>query len=67
MAIYMPNAQLPAPKVWLLVPDYGTEGLGEPHMAFHSKECAEDAMALIAKNPSATTMRLVEVPVWRHR
>lgn len=51
--------------IWVLMPDYGCEGLREPFMAFRSHETAQEAKALIEKNPSATTMKLCEVPMWK--
>lgn len=52
--------------IWVLMPDYGCEGLREPFMAFRTKESAEACKQLIEKNPSAQIMKLAEVPVWRH-
>jgi hypothetical protein len=52
--------------IWVLAVDYGSEGLCEPFMAFRSKESAQAAKELIERNPSATTMKLCEVPIWRH-
>lgn len=60
---YPPNTYA---TVWVLMPDYGLEGLREPFMAFRTKDAAEACKELIEKNPSATTMKLAEVPVWRH-
>lgn len=53
-------------KIWVLMPDYGYEGLREPFMAFKTQDAAEACKDLIEKNPSATRMKLVEVPMWRH-
>lgn len=53
-------------KIWVLMPDYGYDGLREPFMAFRTQQAAQEAKDLIEKNPSSTTMKLAEVPVWRH-
>ncbi len=34
-------------KVWIIVPDYGYEGYGEPEGAFSSRELAEAAVKAI--------------------
>lgn len=50
--------------IWVLVADYGTEGLDDPIMAFHDEGTGVAALHLIGDNPSAMSMRLIEVPIW---
>ena len=50
--------------IWVIMPDYGCEGLREPIMAFRDSRTAQAALDMIDKNPSATRMKLCSVPIW---
>ena len=48
-------------KIYILICDYGYEGLREPIWAFFKKENAEKFQKAMAKNPAATSTKLIEV------
>ena len=50
------------PTVFVLLPDHGTEGLGEPIAVFTTRMEAEAAKALM--DGLYSSVRLVEVPLW---
>lgn len=49
--------------IWVLMKDYGTEGLSEPFMAFEDEEIAERAKKMI-DDAGALSVKLCCVPVW---
>lgn len=49
--------------VFVLLPDHGTEGLGEPIAVFTTRMEADAAKAILDSAGYVAT-RLVEVPVW---
>lgn len=51
-------------KIWVLMPDYGYEGLREPVAAFRSEAEARSALELMQRNPAGCSMKLAEVELW---
>lgn len=51
-------------KIWVLMPDYGYEGLREPVAAFRTEAEANSALELLNKNPAGCSMKLAEVEIW---
>jgi hypothetical protein len=51
-------------SVWVIAPDYGYDGLGEPSNAFRTKSEAEAFLAAVVRMPGAPLVRLMEVPFW---
>lgn len=49
--------------VWVLMTDYGPEGLSEPFVAFENQEIAERAKKMI-DDAGGQTVRLCRVPIW---
>ena len=54
-------------KIWVLMPDYGCEGLREPVAAFRTEAEAKSALELLEKNPTGCSMRLAGVDLWPKR
>ena len=59
---YIGGGQATLHRVWLIVPDNHTEGLGEPVAAYRNKLDADRAMELLAHTHRA--FKVVELSVW---
>lgn len=52
-------------EIWLIVPDRGYEGLGEPLMAFLSEEHAKLAQLMMQNDLAASSTKILKCPVWK--
>lgn len=52
------------PSIWVLIKDYGTEGLRDPFMAFEDEDAARQATALI-EQAGGVSVKLFRVPLWQ--
>jgi hypothetical protein len=51
-------------SVWVIAPDFGYDGLGEPSNAFRTKAEADAFLAAVDRISGAPRVRLMEVPFW---
>lgn len=51
-------------KVYVIMPDYGCEGLREPIIAFHTEAAAKRWLDVHLKIPGAPLVKLAEVDMW---
>lgn len=52
------------PSVWIIIKDYGCEGLRDPFMAFEDEDAANQAKKLIDE-AGGTMVKICRVPLWQ--